>query len=785
MRLKPINFVFSILLALGSHLATQAQNNAAPAGLKAAEIEKADFYFRNNDFAKALPMYLQQDKSKPGDPVTNYRIGVCYLSSTNEKGQSISYLELASKSRDENVPTKVYQQLGQAYHLAYRFEEAINSLTKYRAMIRKTDPKLRELERQIQVCQNAQRLMKDTAEVFIQNVGPAINSAITEYGPVISADESVLIYTTLKTTVDKVTTVETESEDIMVAHKQDDNWAAAKSIGLNAKVNIGSVGLSPDGQRLLIYMGGRNTNNGDIFSCQLTGKQWSNPLKLSGKVNSSYQESSGSLTPDEKTLYFSSNRPGGLGGFDIYKATKSERGEWVDVVNLGAPINTPYDEDAPFIHPDRKTLYFSSDGHNSMGNNDIFRVINEKGTWSVPTNMGYPINTVNNDNFFVLSADGKKGYFSSDRPGGLGGQDIYFLGIPEEQGIVPLTMMKGRITTGGKLVPTRIRVIDKQTNEVIRNVYHPNEHTGQYLVIFPPGRNYDMIIEAAGYTPQIVNINVPNQNYFYELYQEINLKPIMKEGKIVGQEISVNNIFEDVEKNQAQFDPSKFGKNNLDLYELMDNIIAASDSVALDYLLDVMYSKDSPAIQDMPGKPMHGTYFYEDDKGKLQPLKVDGQTIYALPTPSQLKTYAQDVAASGDKPASEQDKVDITAKTVIKPNLTYVFHFDSDKTNLSKNAIPELEKLHTYLQKNPKYGIMISGFADADGTRERNQQISEQRAQQVAHYMTQKGIKAQRMVVKGFGQAPDAATASTEAEKSKFRITEITVVETAKLKEQL
>jgi outer membrane protein OmpA-like peptidoglycan-associated protein len=773
MRWKHLTFGLSVMIALNSYEDVWAQKKGPSSTSVAVEAEKADFYYRNNEFGKALPLYQRIDQAKPQDPLTNYRLGVCLLSSTNDKVKAIPHLEFAAQSKDETVPTKVFLQLGQACHLAYRFEEAVGHFKKYRSLVAKNDPKIKELERQIQVSLNGQRLLKDTAEVFIQNVGAPINSAATEYGPVISADESVLLYTVLKTTADKATAVQIETEDVMISHKDSDNWGKPKSIGLNANANIGSVGLSPDGQRLLIYMGGRSTNNGNIFSCQLSGNQWSNPVKLSGKVNSSFQESSGSLTPDDKTLYFSSNRPGGLGGFDIYKATKNEKGEWAEVVNLGAPINTPYDEDAPFIHPDKKTLYFSSNGHNTMGNNDIFRAVNENGQWSVPANMGYPINSVYNDNFFVLSADGKKGYFSSDRPGGLGGQDIYFLGIPEEQGIVPLTMMKGRIITGEKLVPTRIRVIDKSTNEIIRNVYNPNQNTGQYLIIFPPGRNYDMVIEAEGFMPQTVNINVPNQNYFYELYQEINLKPVMKAGKMVGQEIAVKNIFEDVEKNQAMFDPSKFGKNNLDLYELMDNVIAAADSVALDYLLSLMYSKDSPVLQELPGEPLRGTYYYEDNKGKLQPLKVDGQTVYALPTPSQI------AEANG---SSGQVKVSITDKTVIKPNLTYIFHFETDQTNLDKNAIPELEKLYEYLKKNPNYGIKVSGFADADGTRERNLQISEQRAQQVAQYMVQKGITNKRILAKGYGQVPEAAKALTEADKRQFRITEITVMEVAKMK---
>jgi outer membrane protein OmpA-like peptidoglycan-associated protein len=174
---------------------------------------------------------------------------------------------------------------------------------------------------------------------------------------------------------------------------------------------------------------------------------------------------------------------------------------------------------------------------------------------------------------------------------------------------------------------------------------------------------------------------------------------------------------------------------------------------------------------------MRGTYYYEDSKGKLQPMKVGGETVYALPTPSQARELAMT-----DPMAPAKVKLDITDGTVIKPNLTYVFHFDSDKTELAKEAIPELEKLYEYLRKNSGYGIRISGFADANGTRERNQQISEERAKQVAHYITNKGIVAKRILAKGYGQAPEALKATTEDEKRNFRIAEITVVELAKLK---
>jgi outer membrane protein OmpA-like peptidoglycan-associated protein len=743
-----------------------------------ARTDKADKFFLINDFASALPIYLDLDKTEPKDALTNYRIGICYWGTADDKQKALPYLEYALQHKNDRIPEKIHQYLGQLYHLNYQFDKAIASFTVYKKSLAKNDAKLAEAERQLQICRHAQQLMNDTLNVFIQNVGAPINTSYTEYGPVISADESVLLYTSLKPrqTAKKsgAAGAATETEDISIAYKKDGSWSAPKSIGLNAKTNIGSVGLSPDGQHLLIYMGGQ-TNNGDIYSCEMQGDNWTNPVKLSSKINSASQESSASLTPDQKTMYFSSNRPGGFGGQDVYVIRKNSNGEWGEPVNLGATINTAYDEDSPFIHPDGKTLYFSSNGHNTMGGSDIFKTINNGRTWTLPVNMGYPINTVHNDNYFVLSADGKKGYYSSNRPGGLGGQDIYFLGIPEEQGVVPLTMMKGKIITGDTQVPVKIQIIEKESGEVIKNVYNPNTKTGQYLVIFPPGKSYDMVIEAKGYMPYLVNVCIPNQTYFHELYQEIRMKGIVEAGKQIGQEVSVKNVFYDITKDSTLIDPSRFGKDKLDLYDLMDNIIAASDSVALDYLLNMMYNEKAVDLSEVPSEPLTGTYYYSDNDGKLQPVVINGDTIYTLPA---FNIIGDQVVKA--EPVRREEKQQITRETVIKPNLTYIIFFDTDKTNLKSDAMPELEKVYTYLKSNPGYAINIAGYADADGTPEHNLQISEKRARAVAGYLTSKGISSTRVSAKGLGQTPEARKEETEQQKKVHRKAEIMMVELPK-----
>ena len=675
------------------------------------------------------------------------------------------------------MPPNVNLYLGKALHLNKQYDQALASLAKYKTL--EKDPlKLEEANRYIAYCNNAKRYDKGTVEIVVQNIGAPINTKFTEYAPVISADESVLIYTSVKPlTAGKTQTFgkSGEYEDIILT-KKDPNyggWQAPSSINLtvpmvnNMRSNVGSVGLSPDGQKLLVYVGGL-PNTGDIYQSKLQGDKWGALEKMGGEVNSANQENSASLTPDEKTIYFASNRPGGYGGLDIYKVDKTASG-WGKPVNLGPTINSKYDEDAPFIHPDGKTLYFSSNGLNSIGGMDVFKVVFEAGKPSAPVNMGAPINTVYNDGYFVLSADAKKGYFSSDRPGGLGGADIYFLGIPEEQGVVPLTMMKGKVLAGSppKPLPTKIKIIDKETKEIVKDVYQPNAKTGDYLVIFPPGKNYDIVIEAQGYKPSLINIYVPNQNYFYELYQEIVLTGVTKDGKMVGQSVAVKNVFEDVEKNNKDAQ-----KNNAEVFSLMNGILSAEDSAALKDLLTVAYN-DQMSVEKATSKEKAVTaeYYFSDPSGKLVPFVVGSDTLYTL---SGLNTKEQTQKAVASK------KQVLTKETVIKPNQIYIVYFDTDKTTLKTEAMPELGKVYDYLKTNTSFGVKIAGYTDADGTVERNQVLSDARAKAVSKYLVDKGIPKERMIAKGYGSMDPLNDNETEEAKKLNRRVEVTMLELKK-----
>jgi outer membrane protein OmpA-like peptidoglycan-associated protein len=331
--------------------------------------------------------------------------------------------------------------IANSYQYGLEFEKALDFYNRYKTKLSakssyqgKDKVPMTEVDRRIRECENGKRFMARPGKQSIVNVGREINSEMEDYGPVLNEDETELVFTSRRREGNQNEDVASDNkpfEDIYITSKKGDSWARAKSIGppVDSKSNESSIALSADGNTLFIYY---DEGNGDIYVSERQGDgTWSAPEPLPGIINSTYRESSVSITKDGKTLYFASERPGGLGGSDIYSCTQDRKGVWTKVKNLGPAINTEYDEDGPFIDYDSKTLYFSSMGHNGVGGFDIYRSSLVKDEWTEPENLGFPINTPDDDSFFVSTKDGKRGYYSSVRDDGMGYSDIYMITIPE------------------------------------------------------------------------------------------------------------------------------------------------------------------------------------------------------------------------------------------------------------------------------------------------------------------------------------------------------------------
>ncbi|HET6243596.1 MAG: PD40 domain-containing protein [Bacteroidetes bacterium] len=487
-------FILLSILFLSVQVLFSQQNKKETERLK----KSADLLFEYNSFKKALEIYQVLYKSDSLNGEINFKVGVCIYYLGNEKKDAIPYFERAAFH--DQIDS--YYYLGCLYHLNAEFEKALSSYNQYRNQKGEKSFVDYEIERQISITRNAKERIKKPINVQIENMGPVINSLHHDYAPLISADGNLLIFTSRResSTGGLLDPYEEYFEDIYISRKVENEWTEPKGIShnINSSGHDASVTLTADGEKLFIYRTNQSLTGGDIYESKYDGSDWTKPEKLEPDINSvDGWESSASISQDSEIFYFSSNRPGGYGGKDIYRVVKLPNGLWSKASNLGSAINTAFDDDAPFIHPDGKTLYFSSKGHNTMGGYDIFKTIKDENGWSTPENIGYPINSVEDDIYFVLTVNGDVGYYASKKASGIGKSDIYKVFLPDEN--FDLAVLKGSVHNKDKLpLSATITLIDEEYNS-IHGMYNSNRLTGKFIMIIKPGKTYRLIVESPGY----------------------------------------------------------------------------------------------------------------------------------------------------------------------------------------------------------------------------------------------------------------------------------------------
>lgn len=525
------------------------------------KYELANKQFEEGNYFVVLPLYLDLYSQDSLNANLNYLIGYSYLKGRSGRVKSIPYLQRAARStqanykknsiEERNAPILTHKLLGDAYHSHSKFDLAILSYQMYQEKIKiggQSDQlNVGDAKRKMEMCNTAKELIANPVKVKIENMGVAINSPYADYSPVLSADQSTLIFTTRRKQSMGGKTYEGGRyfEDIYISEYRNSQWSMAKSIGetINTEGNEASVGISPDGQEILIYKD--DDGDGNIYSTTLKGDVWSSPVKLNNTINSSYWEPSAFISADEQTIYFTSDRPGGYGGRDLYLSHKTEKGDWGKAINMGSLINTSFDEDAPYIHPDGITLFFSSNGHNTMGGFDIFysALSEETGLWSNPVNVGYPVNSPDDDIFYVVSPDKTKAFYSSFKENGYGEKDNYMITFLDREK-ASIVLLKGNIKDTEGKVPkeVEITVTDNETEKVVV-IKRPNSKTGDYLLVLTPGKNYNISYEAEGFLFYSENRQIAKKANYYEVYRPVQLPPI-----VIGSKVVLNNIFFDFDR---------------------------------------------------------------------------------------------------------------------------------------------------------------------------------------------------------------------------------------------
>jgi hypothetical protein len=391
--------------------------------------QDADYLTNNFQYEEAAETYLLMLKELPGSSAIRFMLGDCYLRANGKIDEAILYLKEASSNvslesdgrslRNESAPVEALLLLGTAYQRNNQFEEARNCYGKFRDILPPGDERRLIADQHLARLDNAMVMMNQPVSVRMTNLGKPVNSEKSNIRAVLSGDGNTLAYTNLTN----------DGFDVFISRKEKTGWGKPENITWQLRRSyLMTSSLSWDGTELYLvyYFPGRS----DIYHSVFDGSSWKRAAKLKSPVNSRANETHASISADGGTLYFTSNRDGGYGGLDIYRAGLDAKGRWSNVENLGEQINTPFNEETPFIASDGKTLFFSSEGHSGMGGYDIFYVDTENP--DRVHNLGYPLNNSFDNLFYFPVGEGREGYLSFYTREGVGQKDIFLVTLPDD-----------------------------------------------------------------------------------------------------------------------------------------------------------------------------------------------------------------------------------------------------------------------------------------------------------------------------------------------------------------
>lgn len=517
-----------------------AQREYSTNSKKAIKLfEEALKYYSAKRNSEALEI-LQKAIKADDQFVEAYAVsGDCYSDIGDLKNAIESYQKVVDISPDFMATS--YKQLADVQFRTGDYKAAVGNYQIFMTK-KRVNPKIREeAERYLKNAEFGAVLKERPVPFDPKNLGPSVNTDQYEYFPVLTADEQTLVFTRNQ----RQSAGMDYQEDFYISFSDGGDWTQAVNLGkpINTDDNEGAQTITADGKQLFFIGCNRKTGLGscDIYRSLRNGKNWGNPENLGSPVNSSKWESQPSISADGKTLYFVSNRPGGLGGMDIWVTQLAPNGEWTIPRNLGEPINTPFSEETPFIHPDGKTLYFTSNGHVGMGEKDIYVTrMDSVGVWSTPQNLGYPINTWNDEQGLFVAASGENAYFSSDREGGLGKLDLYSFKLYDEVRPTRVTYVKGKVVdkVTGKPLAAKFELIDIETSEVVIES-GSDPINGSFLVTLPVDHSYALNVSKDQYLFYSEHFSLPKEHDISKPYRmDVPLQPIK-----YGEKVVLKNIF--------------------------------------------------------------------------------------------------------------------------------------------------------------------------------------------------------------------------------------------------
>lgn len=756
-----INGLIFLIAILFSSIVLSAQTNVEwkksnfPG--KEAEFDKAYKAYQEGDklyynigppaYEGALLKYLEANAFNPDNDQLNFHIGHIYFA-LHHPHDAEKYYEKAIQL-NANLREQILYELAVSYHQDGDWDGAISHYKEYQDFLKQGGHKhmvmhesdmkreLKYIDLCIKQCETGKILSHDTIPMIFENISPAINSKYPEYSPVVNHDENLLIFVSRRPgntgNRDNHGSV-FEFEDVYISRRDENGWSQAAHLHgeVNSQAHEAPVWVSGDGTRLLLYYNKSKKfdphKQGDIYESDYVEGKWTDPSPLK-MVNSKYRETHASISNDGNTIYFTTNNPKWAkhGGMDIVKTTyDATSGKWSEPVDVGDKINTEWDEESPFIKPDNKHFYFSSQGHSSVGGFDFFKCeLKDDGTFSEPENMGFPLNTPYDDAFIYFSDDGKRVYFNSNREGGFGSSDIY-------EGFILSEIY----------FPVEITVLDDETKQPITdasvtltrlsdrsNLQVENKNDGMYVSSVGIMKNFEVNVGAPDYHSDKFSFstkidkltNFDTIKVRKVIYLKRNYDPIAFTGQ----------LFDKVTKNPV---------DGIVEITIGNQKIAHITTVDSKFETTIPRNKEYTVTGLAKGHmPYRETFVLNDKTNK--------------------KDYYLDRIKVGDRFAMRN------------------IQFETGKSNLKQESITELEILKEFLMENPYIKLEISAHTDITGSLSLNMRLSQSRAKSVYTWLINNGVAKERISYKGYGPNLPIATNDTPEGRALNRRAEIKIIE--------
>lgn len=658
--LKPASTYIVILLTLFS-LQGFSQNGYGEFNqeISKSTLKKARKSSENADFSEAIQRYRILLAKDPDNVIYNKELGMTFFDSPYQKVMSIPYLEKAIEKGKPEEMGELYYPLAVAYRMKGNYDKArehfgnyLNQLKSFGTYLSQSDEKelTDEINREIEICNNAETFssipplsfIKDSVSYVpkLERMPAPVNSIYDEYSPVFTHNDSTIIFTARRkgSKGGKVNWDGKFYEDIWVSDFNGQAWSEPRSLGdhINTSGHEAVNSISKDKKTLYLY---RAVKNGSILESKLISQNhWGEPEKLGGTLNSKAWETSLGVTLYDSVVYFVSDRKGGYGGRDIYVSRKNKDGVWSDGANLGAAVNTPYEEDAPFLSADGKYLYFASTGHNTMGGFDLFRSSWNDNSWNKPENLGAPINTENHDIYLMFSADGEKGWISSQRITNDTLNDMNMYAVTFECRTIASTTLRGLALNKetGKGLQTKLYLTDMSTS--VKDSVKSNAD-GTYMVKIIPEHTYEMVIAANGFQADTLSVNVPKQCKPYDLFQMMAVSNVKEGNRFTKQNIEVHNALFDIRTKSG----STGGKGLTDdLKNFITNSTDLEKNEGYTYVVLEKSLKEGDVISSTEETFVNILFDYDDAR-----LKNDAKTTLDKVSQFMKKNPAADIELRG------------------------------------------------------------------------------------------------------------------------------------------